>query len=225
MSFGTGAEGSAGHCVKPSGFFNWSVAPAQSRRTAQPAPAARPRPPRRSWETQRGLMGNTMRTGCPTPSQKLARNPHLSPEALHTRPGRVGNPIAWLVWHAARQMDVQLAELTGGATVWESQDWGSRLGVDRGPDDFGLGDSPQAVSQLRVSSAQALRDHLATCTEALVDHIATLSPKDLDEIVDESWEPPVSRGVRLVSIVDDAAAHLGQAAYARGLVEDWSVGV
>jgi hypothetical protein len=36
--------------------------------------------------------------------------------------------------------------------------------------------------------------------------------------VDESWNPPVTLGVRLVSVVNDDTQHVGQAAFLRGLV-------
>ena len=45
-----------------------------------------------------------------------------------------------------------------------------------------------------------------------------------DDVVDTNWTPHVTRGVRLISIIDDAVAHLGQAAYVRGLVDGWSIG-
>jgi hypothetical protein len=45
-----------------------------------------------------------------------------------------------------------------------------------------------------------------------------LVPSDLDRIVDRSWDPPVTMGVRLVSIADDGLQHAGQAAYVRGLL-------
>ena len=41
----------------------------------------------------------------------------------------------------------------------------------------------------------------------------------LDRVVDESWDPPVTLGVRLVSILNDDTQHVGQAAYVRGLLE------
>jgi hypothetical protein len=43
-----------------------------------------------------------------------------------------------------------------------------------------------------------------------------LTEADLDQVIDENWDPPVTRGVRLVSIIDDAAQHVGQAAYVAG---------
>jgi hypothetical protein len=45
-----------------------------------------------------------------------------------------------------------------------------------------------------------------------------LGPDDLDRVVDQRWDPPVTMGVRLVSIADDCLQHVGQAAYVRGLL-------
>ena len=36
--------------------------------------------------------------------------------------------------------------------------------------------------------------------------------------MDKAWDPPVTLGVRLVSVVSDDLQHAGQAAYLRGLV-------
>ncbi len=46
-----------------------------------------------------------------------------------------------------------------------------------------------------------------------------LQPADLDVVVDERWDPPVTLGVRLVSVVNEVNQHVGQAAYVRGLLE------
>ena len=51
-----------------------------------------------------------------------------------------------------------------------------------------------------------------------VAHLAGLSEADLDRVVDERWDPPVTLGVRLVSVISDDLQHAGQAAYLRGLV-------
>jgi hypothetical protein len=58
----------------------------------------------------------------------------------------------------------------------------------------------------------------------VIDYVAQLSPTDLDDIVDVRWDPPVTRGVRIVSTIDDAVAHVAQAAYLRGLLENWRIG-
>lgn len=49
-----------------------------------------------------------------------------------------------------------------------------------------------------------------------LDYVTTLTDEELARIVDRNWDPPVTASARLVSIVDDCAQHLGQAAYVRG---------
>lgn len=148
----------------------------------------------------------------------------ITPDVLHALPGGHGNSIAWLLWHAARQQDAQIAALHGGEQVWATQGWAERLGVDRGPREIGFGDTPDDVAALTVADPGVLRDYLGAVVEATVAYVATLSDADLGEIIDTRWDPPVTRGVRIVSTIDDAAVHVGQAAYARGLVEGWRIG-
>jgi hypothetical protein len=42
---------------------------------------------------------------------------------------------------------------------------------------------------------------------------------DLDRVVDTNWDPPVTLGVRLVSVISDGLQHAGQAAYVRGVAQ------
>ena len=135
------------------------------------------------------------------------------------------NSIVWLIWHAARQQDAQVTQLADGEQVWVSGDWASRLGVQRGERDFGFGDTAEQVAELRVGDLSDLRAYLAAVVERTGDYVRGLRDEDLPEVIDGTWDPPVTRGVRLISVVDDATQHLGQAAYARSLVQSgWSIG-
>ncbi|ALU39189.1 aspartate/tyrosine/aromatic aminotransferase [Kocuria flava] len=140
-------------------------------------------------------------------------------EALHARPGGA-NPVAWLLWHAARQEDAQVAALAGTEEVWTGQGWSARFGLDLPDADTGFGHGPEEVARVRVDSADLLRDYLGAVVERTAAYVRGLTAEDLDEVVDRSWDPPVTRGARLVSTLDDAAQHLGQAGYARGLAEE-----
>ena len=40
-----------------------------------------------------------------------------------------------------------------------------------------------------------------------------------ERVIDANWDPPVTVAMRIVSVLDDAMKHLGQAEYVRGLVE------
>ena len=152
----------------------------------------------------------------------------LDPDALNALVrgpgGAQGNSIAWLVWHAARQQDVQIAELAAVDQVWVTGDWAARLGVHRGPDEIGFGDTPERVAALRIEDPDMLLAYLTAVTDATQAYLRSLTPTALDDVVDTSWDPPVTRGARLISVIDDAVAHLGQAEYARGLLTRWSIG-
>jgi hypothetical protein len=49
--------------------------------------------------------------------------------------------------------------------------------------------------------------------------LSAVTPDDLDRVVDRQWDPPVTLGVRLVSVLQDALKHAGQAAFVRGVLE------
>jgi energy-coupling factor transporter transmembrane protein EcfT len=51
------------------------------------------------------------------------------------------------------------------------------------------------------------------------NYVSALTLDELGRIVDDSWQPPVSVAVRLISVLGDTTQHVGQAAYVRGLAE------
>ena len=142
----------------------------------------------------------------------------LTPEALNAHPGGHDNSIAWLLWHTGREIDVQLAHLAGQPEVWSSQAFDARFGLGGLGDSVGYGHSPVQARDVVVDDAALLLDYLRATTEALRAHIRSLSSEALGEIIDENWDPPVTRAARIVSIIDDAAQHVGQAAYAAGIL-------
>lgn len=129
------------------------------------------------------------------------------------------NPIGWLVWHLARVQDHHVADLLDTNQVWVGPgSWGARFGLTAAePEDTGYGHSPDDVAAIRPDGPGCLLDYLGAVQTRTVDWLAGLVGDDLDRIVDRSWDPPVTLGVRLVSIADDSLQHLGQACYLRGL--------
>lgn len=148
------------------------------------------------------------------PAQATAALPDLSPAQLNTHLGDHPNSVAWLLWHSGREIDVQLADLTGHSPQWENFRGRFRLG-DAG-DGFGLGHTPEQAAEIYVEDQQLLTDYLTATLNAFTDYLDTLTDSDLDEVIDENWTPAVTRGVRLISIVDDAIQHVGQAAFIAG---------
>jgi uncharacterized damage-inducible protein DinB len=142
----------------------------------------------------------------------------LDVEQLTTAPASGTNTIGWLVWHLTRVQDHHVSELLGEDQLWVTGDWADSFGRAPDPDDTGYGHTAEEAAAVRPDSAQALVDYhdaVAARTQTLLDGI---SPGELNDVVDERWDPPVTLGVRLVSIADDDLQHAGQAAYVRGLL-------
>ena len=142
----------------------------------------------------------------------------LSIDELTFRPDPAANSIAWLAWHAARGEDAQVADVAGTEEVWTSQGWADRFDLPFDDDATGYGHSAQDVGRVRASS-DLLLGYYRAVADRTREHLAGLTDGDLDRVVDERWDPPVTLGVRLVSIVGDSLQHAGQASFVRGLLE------
>lgn len=139
--------------------------------------------------------------------------------ATLTRPPAAGaNTIAWLVWHLARVQDHHVAELLEADQLWVTGDWAATFGLEADPDNTGYGHTAEQVLAIQPSSPSVLTEHLAAVQARTVAMLDGVTDAELDRIVDRRWDPPVTLGVRLVSIADDSLQHLGQAAYVRGLL-------
>ncbi|SEC43525.1 Protein of unknown function [Amycolatopsis tolypomycina] len=143
----------------------------------------------------------------------------LTAKQLGTRPDGEANSIAWLVWHLARVQDDHVADVAGTEQVWTGQDWLSRFGLPFPAGDTGYGHRPADVEAVRVDEPDLLTGYYDAVHEQTVRYVTGLDGPALDRIVDEAWDPPVSLGVRLISVLDDDIQHAGQAMYVRGLLE------
>src|ERR1700704_560816 len=140
----------------------------------------------------------------------------LSDELSFWRPTPDANTIAWLLWHSARVQDAQLCEIAGVEQVWFRDGWAERFDLDLPRDSHGYGHTPEQVGKVRPP-ADLLSGYYHAVHKVTLEFVASVTPEELDRIVDKRWTPPVTASARLVSIIDDCAQHLGQAAYVRGI--------
>lgn len=128
------------------------------------------------------------------------------------------NTLAWLAWHTGREQDAQLAALAGTPQVWRSDGWAQRAALTLPDDDMGYGHSAAQVAEVDAP-ADVLLGYAGAVEKAAQAYLARLTDDDLDAVVDAGWDPPVTLGARLVSVVGDALEHAGQAAFLRGLLD------
>jgi uncharacterized damage-inducible protein DinB len=142
----------------------------------------------------------------------------LSPDDLARRVQPGANPIGWLAWHLLRVQDDHVAEVAGTEQVWTAEGWAGRFGLPVADSATGYGMSDDEVDAVRVPSADVLLGYARAVHARTAEFLRGLSDEDLDRVVDTRWDPPVTLGVRLVSVLSDDLQHLGQVAYVRGLL-------
>ena len=140
----------------------------------------------------------------------------LTDEVSNYRPTPDANSIAWLIWHSARVQDIQLAHVAGVQQVWLRDGWVDRFGLDLPRNDTGYGHNAEQVAKVRAP-ADLLSGYYHGVHKLTLEYVASVTADALSRVVDTNWDPPVTASARLVSIIDDCAQHLGQAAYLRGI--------
>ena len=143
----------------------------------------------------------------------------LTPEQLAFRVDPEANSIAWLVWHLTRIQDDHVAEVAGAEQVWTAQGWAERFGLPFDPRDTGYGHRADEVAAVQAESGELLVGYHDVVHQQTVRYVEQLTDAELARVVDRSWEPPVTLGVRLVSVLADGLQHAGQAAFVRGILQ------
>jgi Protein of unknown function (DUF664) len=142
----------------------------------------------------------------------------LTPDQLALRIDADANSIAWLVWHLTRIQDDHVAAAAHVEQVWTSAGWIERFGLPFEPWATGYAHSSADVAAVTVDSGDVLLDYHDAVHAETIRFVEGITDADLDRIVDEAWDPPVTLGVRLVSVINDNTEHAGQAAFVRGIV-------
>jgi hypothetical protein len=140
----------------------------------------------------------------------------LSEAQLARRVDPGANSIAWLAWHLSRVQDDHMCDAAGIEQVWTREGWVDRFDLGLPVHDIGYGHSSDEVASVGAPADLLLGYHDAVCTQSL-SFVSGLTAADLDAVIDESWDPPVTLGVRIVSVLSDDLQHVGQAALLRGL--------
>ena len=142
----------------------------------------------------------------------------LDADQLASAPAPGANTVAWLVWHLTRVQDHHLSEVMGTDQLYLTEGWHERFGRGPDPEDHGYGHTAADVASERPSAGADLVAYFEAVHDRTAGYLQGISQADLDRVVDDRWDPPVTLGVRLASVLTDDLQHVGQAAYLRGLL-------
>jgi len=141
----------------------------------------------------------------------------LTQDDLDFRADGSANSICWLIWHLTRIQDDHIAGAGDLEQVWLAQGWAERAGLPLDPADHGYGHTSDQVALVRLSRDLLAGYHDATYEQS-ISFVSGLTDADMTKIVDRRWSPPVTMGVRLVSVLADDLQHAGQAAFVKGML-------
>jgi Protein of unknown function (DUF664) len=141
----------------------------------------------------------------------------LTPAQLAYRVDAEANSIAWLVWHLTRIQDDHVAAVAHAEQAWRALGWEGRFGLPFDAGDTGYGHRPDEVAAVQVRSGELLTGYYDAVHDRTIRFVEGLADDDLDQVVDESWTPPVTLGIRLISVIADNLQHAGQAEFVRGV--------
>ena len=113
--------------------------------------------------------------------------------------------------------DDHVADVAGTEQLWTSRGWADRFGLPFPNSEIGYGQG-SAVAAVRVESPDLLVGYYDAVHEQTLTYVSGLVDADLERVVDTRWDPPVTLGVRLNSVLDDDHQHAGQAAFIRGIL-------
>ena len=142
----------------------------------------------------------------------------LPPALLTYRIDPSANTIAWLIWHLTRIEDDHLAGAFGTEQVWTADGWAVRFALPFPDEVVGYGQSAADVALVQPAADDLLGYFEATHARS-IELLTGVRDAEVDRVVDASWDPPVTLGVRLISVLADGLQHAGQAAYVRGVAE------
>ena len=141
----------------------------------------------------------------------------LSLRQLTYRVDPEANSISWLIWHLTRVQDDHVCAVAHREQAWTAAGWADRFGLPFPREAHGYGHDSREVAAVQADAELLTGYHDAVC-EQTIRYVATLTDADLPRVVDEAWDPPVTLGVRLVSVISDDLQHVGQAAFIRGFL-------
>ena len=141
----------------------------------------------------------------------------MSIAEANTMPEPLIKSVTWLIWHTAREIDLQISALADQEPLWLA-DWTKRFALDLPDDTEDWRHTPEEAAKVIVNKKELLVDYLSASVELAVNYLQSIDETSLSEVIDKNWTPAVTRQARIVSIVDDAVMHSGQAVYTRRLV-------
>ena len=116
----------------------------------------------------------------------------MSIAEANTMPEPLIKSVTWLIWHTAREIDLQISALADQEPLWLA-DWTKRFALDLPDDTEDWRHTPEEAAKVIVNQKELLVDYLSASVELAVNYLQSIDETSLSEVIDENWTPAVTR--------------------------------
>ena len=142
----------------------------------------------------------------------------LSIEQLRTQPaGPESNPIGWMSWHLTRGHDSRFSSLSGREHLWVAEGWHAKFGL--GIEARGLSATLEEVRVFDPVDAETLLGYWSAARARSSAYLESMSDEELEKPVARPLPGYPTVKLSIARTASDTSQHIGQIAYARGLVD------
>ncbi|MFA5308442.1 MAG: DinB family protein [Dehalococcoidales bacterium] len=139
----------------------------------------------------------------------------LTQKEIEWQPACGCNSIGLILFHIAKSEDSFIQKtLKGGAELYESGQWYTKLGLDL--KEAGAHYTVDQVNAFKVPKLAKILAYQAAVRKATLAYVSKMKAADLDKVMKMPWgEMPAAMILSLV--ISHASQHLGEVSYLRGL--------
>lgn len=142
----------------------------------------------------------------------------LTTEQLRRQPaGPDSNPIGWIAWHLTRGHDSNFSSLSALEQLWVAEGWRERF--RQSIEARGIGDSLDDVRAFDPVDAETLVGYWKAARARSNVYLDGLSDEDLAQPAPRPVTGYETVKLAISRTASDTSQHIGQIAYARGLVD------
>lgn len=139
----------------------------------------------------------------------------LTREKLAWKPAPKANPIGFLFWHFTRTEDNNIQRLRGKPSIWESEGWHKKLGLDAQAQGTGFTEADaERVAQIPLEQMLAYAEKVIQSTS---DLLKSLSDEQLDSVPDPNSPRRTTASMLRNIILAHGWWHLGEIKYLKGM--------
>ena len=139
----------------------------------------------------------------------------LTPEQAAWKPAPKANPISFIFWHFMRVEDDIIQGFQGKPSVWESEKWHAKLGMEA--KDSGVGFDETKVGNIAALPLPKLLEYAHHVVKSVEGYLESLNEVELDRVHDPNRPRRTIATTLRAFVIAHGWWHDGEIKYLKGM--------